>query len=70
MHTQGWLYHITEEARIFDGDAYAKAKMDGWVDSPALLAGVAVAEAPSPDFELLPEPPIRRGPGRPRKAVS
>ena len=29
-----WLYHATEEARIFEDEAIARAIEDGWHDSP------------------------------------
>lgn len=29
-----WLYHDTEEARIFEGDEVLAALYDGWRDSP------------------------------------
>lgn len=38
MKFPAWLYHPTEEARIFhDADSHDGAIEDGWVDTPAKL---------------------------------
>lgn len=57
---RSWLYHHTEEARIFEGDELLAAQLSGWVDDPSKVALPAPVPLSDEDAQAEPEPEPKR----------